>query len=66
MPYADKLKAYAEIARARLSTDEFEAFGEQHFAPLEAAAHTGCSIINLPLSVYLGIRDGKFPSGETF
>ncbi len=38
LPYAEKLKAYAKIARDRLSTNEFETFDKKHFAPLEEAA----------------------------
>lgn len=38
IPYAEKLKAYAKIARDRLSTNEFETFSKKHFKPLEEAA----------------------------
>lgn len=36
--YQEKLRAYAEIARERLSADEFTAFDAEHFGPLEEAA----------------------------
>jgi len=38
LSYRDKLKAYAKIARERLSVDEFEKFCKKHLGPLEQAA----------------------------
>ena len=38
-PYRDKLTDYARIARARLQSDEFEAFCERHLSHLDAVAH---------------------------
>jgi hypothetical protein len=37
-PYREKLSGYAEIARSRMSADEFDAFCDRHLAPLERAA----------------------------
>ena len=38
LPYREKLKGYAKIARERLSADEFAEFCKKHLAPLEDAA----------------------------
>lgn len=38
LPYRDKLKGYAKIARERLAADEFAEFAHKHLQPLEAAA----------------------------
>ncbi len=38
LPYRDRLKGYAQIARERLQADEFAEFAGRHLAPLDAAA----------------------------
>ena len=38
LPYRDKLKGYADIARQRFAADEFATFCRQHLQPLERAA----------------------------
>jgi hypothetical protein len=38
LPYREKLKGYAKIARERLQADEFQDFSQKHLGPLEAAA----------------------------
>lgn len=38
LPYREKLKGYAKIARERLQADEFADFCKKHLAPLEEAA----------------------------
>ncbi|MCA8952713.1 MAG: hypothetical protein KDE27_24600 [Planctomycetes bacterium] len=39
IPYSEKLKGYARIARERLQADEFDAFCKKHLRPLEEAAN---------------------------
>jgi hypothetical protein len=39
LPYREKLKGYAKIARERLSADQFAEFCDKHLKPLDEAAH---------------------------
>lgn len=39
LPYREKLKGYAKIARERLAADQFAEFCAKHMQPLEEAAH---------------------------
>ena len=38
LPYREKLKGYAKIARERLQSDQFAEFCQKHMGPVEAAA----------------------------
>jgi len=40
LPYREKLKGYAKIARERLSADQFAEFCDKHLGALDEAAHT--------------------------